>query len=89
MERLHSTADADKEVAGTEFIEYSPLLDDKHYVQVMVKSEPYYYYGGGFYKVIPGQYEVVSAVVSSLPDGTNTVATGAGTPMPPGRSDGA
>ena len=46
-------------------------------VQVTVDSEPYYYYGGAFYKAIPGQYEVVAApvgaVVSSLPDGTNTV----------------
>jgi len=43
----------------------------------MVNSEPYYYYGGAFYEAIPEQYEVVnapvSAVVSSLPDGTNTV----------------
>jgi hypothetical protein len=42
-----------------------------------VNSEPYYYYGGAFYEATSDQYAVVDApvgaVVSSLPDGTNTV----------------
>ena len=46
-------------------------------VQVTVGSGVYYYYGGAFYQSLSGKYTVVAApqgaVVSSLPDGTDTV----------------
>ncbi len=46
-------------------------------MQVDVSDQTYYYYGGDFYAPAGSKYKVVSppvgAVVSSVPDGTNTV----------------
>jgi hypothetical protein len=50
---------------------------------VLVSGREYFYYGGAFYLAGSAKYTVVNAppgaVVSSLPDGTDTVVVAGGT----------